>query len=340
MPHKFTFIQSFIKLECTKKIYIRPIIMPLSARAFVRLQVALAYAAEANQEVLILPPDGSDAEDIGKDTVAPDPPQEVSGLQEILEGWLWICSVDKIQCSSLHSLWGSSSASLNWKSPASMFLLYFTPEMAGNICEICLTVRRLHFHLDNQWVIEVRCFSSMDWLCYLSRWRLYWDSNFDCRMESPYKLFHRERFQKIKKFLHFSNSEASGAPSMSKFAKIKYLFEAINKNLEHFGIPEQNLFIDEQMVSYIDWHPQKNFMKAKPVLWGFKNYLLSTSSGYPLHVIPYQGKQLGNNTPLTKKWSNINFFKDCSITRHCTRFFLLFQFVTIVPIMGTFNLSS
>ena len=52
------------------------------------------------------------------------------------------------------------------------------------------------------------------------------------------------------------------------------------------------------MVGYVGRHTCKQFMKSKPIKWGYKLWILPGSDGYPYHVIPYQGRTTQSRQPL------------------------------------------
>ena len=178
-----------------------------------------------------------------------------------------------------------------------MFLLYFTPEIAEHICEE--TVRYARQCGDFTFTITLdemyRFIAFLVWTgcVILPRQRLYWDLQDDCSFPFPERLIGRDRFGLMKRYLHFDDNLSMNTKA-NRFAKVQYLFDALNRNLLQFGIFETNLSVDEQMVSYTGRQPQKQNMKAKPVKWGFKNFIMSSSTGYPLHVIPYQGRDSPN----------------------------------------------
>ena len=53
---------------------------------------------------------------------------------------------------------------------------------------------------------------------------------------------------------------------------------------------QKALDVDESMVPYYGKHGCKQFMKSKPIKFGFKMWSLNTPLGYCISFIPYQGK--------------------------------------------------
>jgi DNA excision repair protein ERCC-6 len=64
--------------------------------------------------------------------------------------------------------------------------------------------------------------------------------------------------------------------------------------LQQFGIFSKHLSIDEQMVPYFGRHSIKMFIKGKPIRFGYKNWVLAASSGYPYKFETYMGSSKGS----------------------------------------------
>nr|CAH7717546.1 unnamed protein product [Callosobruchus chinensis] len=66
------------------------------------------------------------------------------------------------------------------------------------------------------------------------------------------------------------------------------------KFLKHF-IPVEHLNFDESMIKYYGRHGCKQFIRGKPIRFGFKMWSLNTSDGYLVNCDVYQGKQPDSN---------------------------------------------
>ena len=56
------------------------------------------------------------------------------------------------------------------------------------------------------------------------------------------------------------------------------------------------------MVPHFGRHSCKQFIRGKPIRFGFKLSVISSSTGLPYHVSIYEGKQEGsNNEPLASR---------------------------------------
>ncbi|XP_071750096.1 piggyBac transposable element-derived protein 3-like [Lepeophtheirus salmonis] len=106
----------------------------------------------------------------------------------------------------------------------------------------------------------------------------YWRTADD--MEAPIfsKVMSRDRFRIIKKYLHISDNENL---AHSKVAKNFPLFDMLRNNCQQFGVFHEQLSIDESMAPYRGLHSAKQFIKSKPVWFGYKLWMLCSSDGFP-----------------------------------------------------------
>ena len=130
----------------------------------------------------------------------------------------------------------------------------------------------------------------------LPRQRMYWCNDFDIETPIFAKSVSRDRFEEIKKYLHFANNDELA--TNNRFSKMQPIFDITKNNLQQFGVFSQFLSIDEQMVSYRGRHPCKQFIRNKPVRFGYKMWMMSSSDGYPFAFQPYQGRQAERTEPL------------------------------------------
>ena len=73
-------------------------------------------------------------------------------------------------------------------------------------------------------------------------------------------------------------------------AKIHPLQEAVNSSLQQFGVFSENLSVDEQMVPYFGSHSCKIFIRGRPIRFGYQNWILALSCGYPFKIQTYIGE--------------------------------------------------
>lgn len=129
---------------------------------------------------------------------------------------------------------------------------------------------------------------------------LYWDQHDDVRNVMVYNSMRRDRFKTIMRFLHFADNTS---PNMNdKMWKMRPLIDILkNKFHEHY-VPVPTLNYDESMIEYFGKHGCKQFIRGKPIRFGFKNWCLNTPKGYLVDFEIYQGKSIVENPEYDKKF--------------------------------------
>ena len=97
----------------------------------------------------------------------------------------------------------------------------------------------------------------------------------------------RDCFRVIKSCLDIAENHNL---AQSKVAKVLPLLELLRTNCQQFGVFHKNLSIDESMVPYSGLHSAKQYIKGKPVKFGYKLWMLCSSDGYPYNFEIYCGK--------------------------------------------------
>ena len=59
--------------------------------------------------------------------------------------------------------------------------------------------------------------------------------------------------------------------------------------------PSQQLSYDESMIEYFGRHGCKQYIRGKPIRFGYKVWSLNTHHGYLVNFEIYQGKAVGSN---------------------------------------------
>jgi hypothetical protein len=121
----------------------------------------------------------------------------------------------------------------------------------------------------------------------LPQTHLYWDTNEDTQTTFISRSLSRERFKLIKKYIHFIDN--SKEDKTDKYWKIRPLYDIMNKSLSSLGKLDDSFSIDEQMVPYTGMHSAKQRMKDKSIRFGYKNFWLVGTSGFPYSCLPYCG---------------------------------------------------
>lgn len=128
---------------------------------------------------------------------------------------------------------------------------------------------------------------------HLPQSKLYWCRDDDVHIPFVEQAMSRNRFDKIKSYLHFNDN--SRIDKTDKGFKIRPFIDKANKSFRKFGIFESNLAIDEMIVKYFGHYGIKQFIKGKPVRFGYKLWALCGVSGYCYNFSLYTGKDAENS---------------------------------------------
>ena len=112
----------------------------------------------------------------------------------------------------------------------------------------------------------------------LPRQEMYWEKQEDTYNTLPASLLSENEFEDCKKYLHLCDNNARG-PS-DKFAKMRPLFDAINKTFLINYQPSQHVSTDESMVPYFCRDGEKQYIHGKPIKFGCKLWVMATPLGY------------------------------------------------------------
>ena len=97
--------------------------------------------------------------------------------------------------------------------------------------------------------------------------RDYWSTDPDLLCAASSKIMSRNRFFKIKSYLHAANTQML---KDSRMAKVAPLYNLLNVKLQSFGVVHEDLSIDESVVPYFGRHSCKQFIRAKPIRFSYK----------------------------------------------------------------------
>lgn len=131
--------------------------------------------------------------------------------------------------------------------------------------------------------------------------RLYWETKadtFNCLISNSMA---RDRFETIHRFLHFNDNTKIDADNRTY--KIQPLIDRVNQISQELAEPlGLNFSLDEAMEPYFGKHNMKQFIRGKPIRYGFKFWCLTSPEGYILKFSPYcgsgdktEGKTLGSS---------------------------------------------
>lgn len=118
--------------------------------------------------------------------------------------------------------------------------------------------------------------------------RNYWETRADSYNCLVSNSISRNRFEMIHRFLHFNDN--SKMDKDNKVYKVQTLIDRVNKVSQDLFQPKgKNFSLDEAMEPYYGPHSMKQFIRGKPIRYGFKFWCLTTTDGYLLKFSPYCG---------------------------------------------------
>jgi len=124
---------------------------------------------------------------------------------------------------------------------------------------------------------------------------MYWENSKDTKNDLICEAMSRNRFRFIIQNLHCCDN--NNLSKNDKFAKMRPLFNILKIKFANLAPQEEHHSIDESMVPYYGRHGTKQFIRGKPIRWGYKFWTGSNKHGYIEWFEPYQGA----NTVLTNK---------------------------------------
>lgn len=126
----------------------------------------------------------------------------------------------------------------------------------------------------------------------------YWDSGEDLRNIGVYKAMRRDRFIEIMKHIHCADN--TKLDPKDKMTKLRPLINKMKcEFLRHF-VPSPEISYDESMIEYYGRHGCKQFIRGKPIRFGYKCWCINSKNGYLINFEIYQGS-IPNSNPLHQK---------------------------------------
>ena len=125
----------------------------------------------------------------------------------------------------------------------------------------------------------------------------YWSNSEDLAVNIVSSSMSRAQFRNVKRNLHFADNQK--LPAGDKVAKVAPIYSTVNITLMKFGVFHHDLSIDESMIPYYGHHSAKQYIRGKPIGFGYKVWCLCGADGYPYRMKIYTGKEAnGQATPL------------------------------------------
>ncbi|XP_063878299.1 piggyBac transposable element-derived protein 2-like isoform X1 [Scylla paramamosain] len=125
---------------------------------------------------------------------------------------------------------------------------------------------------------------------HLPRTRRYWKKS--SWVQQIAEVFSRNRWEEIKKYIHFNDNSNMPAPTDETRDKLFKIRPIVDKLLHKFqAIPQQQMLcIDEQIVPFKGRSGLKQYNPKKPNKWGYKIFVLCDTNGLVHNFEIYTGK--------------------------------------------------
>ncbi|KAJ8928315.1 hypothetical protein NQ314_019127 [Rhamnusium bicolor] len=120
--------------------------------------------------------------------------------------------------------------------------------------------------------------------------RLYWETKVDVQSAAISSSISRDNFLRIFRNLHFSDNISTDETDRCR--KVRSLLDHMSSKFETYVQPLPSVWsLDEAMEPYYGNHHMKQFIKGKPIRFGYKFWCLNRSDGYCIRFKIYEGRE-------------------------------------------------
>ena len=120
-----------------------------------------------------------------------------------------------------------------------------------------------------------------------SRWRMMWEYHSESYLSSVANATRRNRFEVLKTYAHFSDNTKLN--NDDKFTKMRPLVTMLYERFLQYAILDKKLCVDKSLIPYFGRHGAKQFLRGKPIRFGYTVWCLCDRLGYLIQCEPYQG---------------------------------------------------
>ncbi|KAG8234292.1 hypothetical protein J437_LFUL015017 [Ladona fulva] len=194
---------------------------------------------------------------------------------------------------------------LQGKSPVDCFEKIFDDTIVSNIVKqtvIYATQKNVHdIQVSNECIRKFIGILLFIGYHSLPQEQLYWCEDEDMDVQCVRQCMSRNRYLQIKWYLHVSDNselESIAPQERDKLFKIRPIIDQQNEKFLQYGVFSENVSIDEQMVRYYGHYYLKQFIRGKPIRFGFKQWAICCSeTGYCYQMQVYEGKARDGDDP-------------------------------------------
>lgn len=132
--------------------------------------------------------------------------------------------------------------------------------------------------------------------------RDYWSTEPDLHVSVVANVMPRKRFEFIRLALHFNNNDnmlPRSDPQFDRGFKIRPIIDHYNESFQAVMNPTKQQTIDEHMIKFKGKNSMKQYIKSKPIKWGFKMWCRCESkTGFLFEFDLYTGKKMDQQVGL------------------------------------------
>ncbi len=129
--------------------------------------------------------------------------------------------------------------------------------------------------------------------------RHYWSSRPDFQVKFITDAMSRNRFEQILSTIHFADNQRLDKDD--RMSKLRPLMSHLEEKFKAaLAAKTVNFNVDESMIPYYGRHSLKQFIRGKPVRFGFKTWCLNAPNGYLVTFDVYQGAHGTRNAQYEK----------------------------------------
>ena len=123
----------------------------------------------------------------------------------------------------------------------------------------------------------------------------YWSTDIYLGNEGIQKVFTRNRFDELTRFLHFNDSSTEprrNDPAYDRLYKVRPLLNFFNARMQELYKPGREISVDEGMIAFRGRLAFKQYMPAKPTKYGIKVWIGGdAANGFVVNQKVYLGKE-------------------------------------------------
>lgn len=175
--------------------------------------------------------------------------------------------------------------------PVDIFRTIFDDELVDRICRetaIYAMQKGSQIQVCHEDVYKYIAVLLLSGYCRVPHRDMYWEQRPDTHNLLVSNAMKRGPFRELHRFLHFNDN--SHIDNTDRVYKVRTVIQHLNEKFQEMIKPlGKKISIDEAMEPYFGKHYMKQFIRGKPIRYGFKFWCLCTPGGYLIKFHPYVG---------------------------------------------------